>query len=86
MIVSNNVGPSLSSVFCHVYVTMDSYLSVRTQVTVAAQDLIHTVAERFEYPEEDMVLVAATYPGGNHSFQGLDEPLSLGKNTFSTGN
>ncbi|XP_064204038.1 rap guanine nucleotide exchange factor 5b isoform X1 [Anguilla rostrata] len=49
-------------VFCHVYVTMDSYLSVRTQVTVVAQDLLHAVAERLEYPEEDMVLVAVTYP------------------------
>ncbi|XP_035282003.1 rap guanine nucleotide exchange factor 5b isoform X2 [Anguilla anguilla] len=49
-------------VFCHVYVTMDSYLSVRMQVTVVAQDLLHAVAERLEYPEEDMVLVAVTYP------------------------
>ncbi|XP_036394401.1 rap guanine nucleotide exchange factor 5-like isoform X1 [Megalops cyprinoides] len=50
-------------VFCHVYVTVDSYLSVRTQVTVVAQDLLHAVAERLECAEDDMVLVAVTYPG-----------------------
>ncbi|KAI1886192.1 hypothetical protein AGOR_G00211460 [Albula goreensis] len=50
-------------VFCHVYVTMDSYLSVRTPVTVVAQDLLHAVSDRLEYPEEDMVLVTVTYPG-----------------------
>ncbi|XP_061103577.1 rap guanine nucleotide exchange factor 5b isoform X1 [Conger conger] len=49
-------------VFCHVYVTLDSYLSVRAPVTSVAQDLLHAVAERLEYPEEDMVLVTVAYP------------------------
>lgn len=52
------------SVLCHVYVTMDSYVSVRTHSEVMAQELLAAVAERLECAEEDMVLVAVTYSRG----------------------
>ncbi|XP_060777762.1 rap guanine nucleotide exchange factor 5b isoform X2 [Neoarius graeffei] len=51
-------------VLCHVYVTMDSYVSVRTHSEVTAQELLAAVAERLECAEEDMVLVAVTYSRG----------------------
>ncbi|XP_052474925.1 rap guanine nucleotide exchange factor 5 [Carassius gibelio] len=50
-------------VLCHVYVTIDSYVSVRTHSEVSVQELLSTVAERFDCAEDDMVLMAVTYPG-----------------------
>ncbi|KAL1259214.1 hypothetical protein QQF64_009791, partial [Cirrhinus molitorella] len=50
-------------VLCRVYVTMDSYVSVRTHSEVSVQDLLSTVAERLDCAEDDMVLMAVTYPG-----------------------
>ncbi|KAI5618280.1 rap guanine nucleotide exchange factor 5 [Silurus asotus] len=51
-------------VMCHVYVTMDSYVSVRTHSEVTAQALLGAVAERLECAEDDMVLVAVIYSRG----------------------
>ncbi|KAB5586968.1 hypothetical protein PHYPO_G00007580 [Pangasianodon hypophthalmus] len=51
-------------VLCHVYVTMDSYVSVRTHGEVTAQELLAAVAERLECAEDDMVLLAVTYSRG----------------------
>ncbi|XP_036452504.1 rap guanine nucleotide exchange factor 5b [Colossoma macropomum] len=48
-------------VLCRVYVTVDSYVSVRTHAAVTVQELLAAVAERLEWVEEDMVLVALTY-------------------------
>lgn len=53
-----------SSVLCHVYVSMDSYLSVRSLASVVAQGLLQEVAERLDVPLEELVLLAVTYPGG----------------------
>ncbi|KAM9487976.1 rap guanine nucleotide exchange factor 5b [Clarias gariepinus] len=51
-------------VLCHVYVTMDSYVSVRTHSEVTAQELLAAVAERLECADDDMVLLAVTYTRG----------------------
>ncbi|XP_031667810.1 rap guanine nucleotide exchange factor 5 isoform X1 [Oncorhynchus kisutch] len=50
-------------VLCHVYVSMDSYLSVRSLASVVAQGLLQEVAERLDVPLEELVLLAVTYPG-----------------------
>ncbi|XP_052000219.1 rap guanine nucleotide exchange factor 5-like isoform X2 [Xyrauchen texanus] len=50
-------------VLCRVYVTIDSYVSVKTHSEVSVQELLGTVAERLDCPEDDMVLVAVTYTG-----------------------
>uniref|UniRef100_A0A673H2A6 Rap guanine nucleotide exchange factor 5-like n=1 Tax=Sinocyclocheilus rhinocerous TaxID=307959 RepID=A0A673H2A6_9TELE len=50
-------------VWCRVYVTIDSYVSVRTHGEVSVQELLSTVAERLDCDEDDMVLMAVTYPG-----------------------
>ncbi|XP_051722527.1 rap guanine nucleotide exchange factor 5b isoform X1 [Ctenopharyngodon idella] len=50
-------------VLCRVYVTIDSYVSVRTHSDVSVQELLRTVAERLDYAEDDMVLMAVAYPG-----------------------
>ncbi|XP_017326800.1 rap guanine nucleotide exchange factor 5b isoform X2 [Ictalurus punctatus] len=51
-------------VLCHVFVTMDSYVSVRTHNEVTAQELLAAIADRLECTEDDMVLVAVTYSRG----------------------
>ncbi|XP_077065310.1 rap guanine nucleotide exchange factor 5b isoform X2 [Siphateles boraxobius] len=50
-------------VLCRVDVTVDSYVSVRTHIEVSVQELLRTVAERLDCAEDDMVLMAVTYPG-----------------------
>ncbi|XP_046690542.1 rap guanine nucleotide exchange factor 5 isoform X2 [Silurus meridionalis] len=59
-------------VMCHVYVSSDSYLSVRVRMTVVAQELLYIVAQRMEKPVEDMVLVAQTYSGEKRTLQPHD--------------
>uniref|UniRef100_A0A672ZPE5 Rap guanine nucleotide exchange factor 5 n=1 Tax=Sphaeramia orbicularis TaxID=375764 RepID=A0A672ZPE5_9TELE len=51
-------------VLCHVYISMDSYLSMRAHAGVVAQELLQAVAERMDVPQGELVLVAITYPGG----------------------
>ncbi|KAL4629741.1 rap guanine nucleotide exchange factor 5 isoform X2 [Arapaima gigas] len=63
-------------VLCRVYVTTDSYLSVRTRATVLAQDLLRIVAEKMELAEEDLVLMAVTYPGEKLLLQPHDSIFS----------
>ncbi|KTF77892.1 hypothetical protein cypCar_00009392 [Cyprinus carpio] len=52
-------------VLCRVYVTIGSYVSVRTHSEVSVQELLSTVAERLDCAEDDMVLMAVTYPGAH---------------------
>ncbi|XP_067305158.1 rap guanine nucleotide exchange factor 5b isoform X2 [Pseudorasbora parva] len=50
-------------VLCRVYVTIASYVSVRTHSNVSVLELLRTVSERLDCAEDDMVLMAVTYPG-----------------------
>lgn len=52
---------------CHVYITMDSFLSMRVHAGVTAQELLQAVAERMDVPQGDLLLVAVTYPGGENT-------------------
>ncbi|XP_066571671.1 rap guanine nucleotide exchange factor (GEF) 5a [Amia ocellicauda] len=63
-------------VFCHVYITRDSYLSVKTRVSVSAQELLRAVADKIECTEEEMVLVAVTFPGEKRILQPHDSVYS----------
>ncbi|XP_058504653.1 rap guanine nucleotide exchange factor 5-like isoform X1 [Solea solea] len=63
-------------VLCHLYITMDSYLSMKAHAGVLAQDLLHTVAERMDVPEEELILVAVTYPGERLLLQPQDRVFS----------
>ncbi|KAK3571849.1 hypothetical protein QTP86_020455 [Hemibagrus guttatus] len=54
---------------CHVYVTVDSYVSVRTHSEVTVQELLAAVAERLECAEDDLVLVAVNYSRGKELLQ-----------------
>ncbi|XP_037310072.2 rap guanine nucleotide exchange factor 5-like isoform X1 [Pungitius pungitius] len=61
---------------CHVYVTMDSFLSMRAHSGMVAEELLQAVAERMEVPLEKLVLLAVTYNGGRHLLQPQDRVLS----------
>ncbi|XP_030639134.1 rap guanine nucleotide exchange factor 5b [Chanos chanos] len=50
-------------VLCRVYVSMDSYVSIRIQSSVCVGELLSVVSERFDWPEEDLVLMVLTYSG-----------------------
>nr|XP_046254744.1 rap guanine nucleotide exchange factor 5-like isoform X2 [Scatophagus argus] len=63
-------------VLCHVYITMDSYLSLRARAGVVAQELLQAVAERMDVPQAELVLVAVTYPGGRLLLQPQDKVFS----------
>lgn len=49
---------------CHVYITMNSYLSMRVHAGVVVQELLQAVADRMDVPQGELVLVAVTYAGG----------------------
>ncbi|XP_061919085.1 rap guanine nucleotide exchange factor 5-like isoform X1 [Entelurus aequoreus] len=57
---------------CHVYITMDSYLSMMAHPGVVAQELLQMVADRMDVPQGELVLVAVTYPGGRLLLQPQD--------------
>ncbi|CAJ1061697.1 rap guanine nucleotide exchange factor 5-like [Xyrichtys novacula] len=59
-------------VLCHVYITMDSYLSMKAQAGVEAKELLQVVADRMEVPQGELVLVAVTYTGGRLLLQPHD--------------
>ncbi|XP_059411573.1 rap guanine nucleotide exchange factor 5 isoform X2 [Carassius carassius] len=63
-------------VMCRVYVSCDSYLSVRVKPTVVAQELLHIVSQRMERSEDDMVLLAQTYSGEKRVLQPHDSIYS----------
>ncbi|XP_076158259.1 rap guanine nucleotide exchange factor 5 isoform X1 [Alosa pseudoharengus] len=63
-------------VLCRVYVSPDSFVSVRTRSTVVTQELLRVVAQKMERPEEDMMLAAVTYSGEKRVLQPHDSIYS----------
>ncbi|XP_070407740.1 rap guanine nucleotide exchange factor 5 isoform X2 [Nothobranchius furzeri] len=63
-------------VLCRVYVTVDSYLSVKVSGGAAAQELLQAVAERIGVPQAELMLVAITFPGGRLLLQPQDRVFS----------
>ncbi|XP_021498288.2 rap guanine nucleotide exchange factor 5 isoform X1 [Meriones unguiculatus] len=70
-------------IFCHVYVTEHSYVSVRAKVSSTAQEILKVVAERLERAEQDLALVAITFSGEKHEFQPND--LAISKSLEASG-
>ncbi|XP_051527010.1 rap guanine nucleotide exchange factor 5 isoform X2 [Myxocyprinus asiaticus] len=63
-------------VMCHVYVSCDSYLSMRVKPVVIAQELLNIIAQRMDRSEDDMMLVAQTYSGEKRVLQPNDSIYS----------
>uniref|UniRef100_A0A3Q1GRS3 Rap guanine nucleotide exchange factor 5 n=1 Tax=Acanthochromis polyacanthus TaxID=80966 RepID=A0A3Q1GRS3_9TELE len=66
----------ISGLLCQVYITMDSYLSMRVHAGVVAQELVQAVAAQMDVPHGELVLVAITYPGGRLLLQPQDRVFS----------
>ncbi|XP_017382455.1 rap guanine nucleotide exchange factor 5 isoform X1 [Cebus imitator] len=64
------------AVFCHVYITEHSYVSVKAKVSSTAQEILKVVAEKIQYAEEDLALVAITFSGEKHELQPNDLVIS----------
>uniref|UniRef100_A0A8C3L6P4 Rap guanine nucleotide exchange factor 5 n=1 Tax=Chrysolophus pictus TaxID=9089 RepID=A0A8C3L6P4_CHRPC len=63
-------------IFCRVYITEHSYVSVKAQVTTSAQEILKIVAEKIQYPEEELALVIITFSGEKHELQPNDLAIS----------
>ncbi|KAK2844447.1 hypothetical protein Q5P01_011106 [Channa striata] len=73
---SRSTQRETKEVLCRVYITIDSYLSVRTHAGIVAQELLQVVAEKMDVPQGELVLVAVTYPGGRLLLQPQDRVFS----------
>nr|KAF6419282.1 Rap guanine nucleotide exchange factor 5 [Rousettus aegyptiacus] len=63
-------------IFCHVYITEHSYVSVKAKVSSTAQEILKVVAEKIQHAEEDLALVAVTFSGEKHELQPNDLAIS----------
>uniref|UniRef100_A0A8C2VHU3 Rap guanine nucleotide exchange factor 5 n=2 Tax=Chinchilla lanigera TaxID=34839 RepID=A0A8C2VHU3_CHILA len=70
-------------IFCHVYITEHSYVSVKAKVSSTAQEILKVVAEKIQHTEEDLALVAITFSGEKHELQSND--LAISKSLEASG-
>ncbi|XP_041494718.1 rap guanine nucleotide exchange factor 5 isoform X2 [Microtus oregoni] len=70
-------------IFCHVYITEHSYVSVKAKVSSTAQEILKVVAEKLQRAEEDLALVAIMFSGEKHEFQPND--LAVSKSLEASG-
>ncbi|NWU00077.1 RPGF5 factor, partial [Urocynchramus pylzowi] len=63
-------------IFCRVYITEHSYVSVKAQVSTSAQEILKIVAEKIQYPEEELALVTVSFSGEKHELQPSDLAIS----------
>nr|XP_025960805.1 rap guanine nucleotide exchange factor 5 [Dromaius novaehollandiae] len=69
-------------IFCRVYITEHSYVSVKAQVSTSAQEILKIVAEKIQYTEEELALVIVTFSGEKHELQPND--LAISKSSESS--
>lgn len=70
-------------IFCHVYITEHSYVSVKAKVSSTAQEVLRVVAEKIQHAEEDLALVAVSFSGGKRELHPND--LAISKSLESSG-
>ncbi|XP_051857375.1 rap guanine nucleotide exchange factor 5 [Antechinus flavipes] len=63
-------------IFCHVYITEHSYISVKVGVSSTAQDILKIVAGKLQHAQEELVLVAVAFSGEKHELQPNDLAIS----------
>ncbi|NXO28785.1 RPGF5 factor, partial [Cisticola juncidis] len=63
-------------IFCRVYIMEHSYVSVKAQVSASAQEILKIVAEKIQYPEEELALVTVSFSGEKHELQPNDLAIS----------
>ncbi|XP_069585905.1 rap guanine nucleotide exchange factor 5 [Ranitomeya imitator] len=72
----------IEEIFCRVYITDHSYVSIRMKVSSSVQDILKIVAERIQHPEEDLALVTVTFSGEKHEL--LPTEMALSKSLDSS--
>ncbi|KAI4570925.1 hypothetical protein MJG53_020628, partial [Ovis ammon polii x Ovis aries] len=73
-------------IFCHVYITEHSYVSVKATVSSTAQEILRVVAEKIQHAEEDLALVAVTFSGGKlYSHELQPNNLAISKSLDASG-
>ncbi|XP_053322087.1 rap guanine nucleotide exchange factor 5 [Spea bombifrons] len=72
----------IEEIFCRVYITDHSYVSIRAKVSSSVQDILKIVCERIQQPEEDLALVTVTFSGEKHEL--LPTEMALVKSLEST--
>lgn len=72
----------IEEIFCRVYITDHSYVSIRTKVSSSVQEILKIVAERIQHPEEDLALVTVTFSGEKHEL--LPTEIALSKSLESS--
>ncbi|XP_004582508.3 rap guanine nucleotide exchange factor 5 isoform X2 [Ochotona princeps] len=70
-------------IFCHVYITEHSYVSVRAKVSSTAQEILKVVAEKIHPTQEELALVAVSFSGEKHELQPHD--LAISKSVEASG-
>ncbi|XP_034524949.1 rap guanine nucleotide exchange factor 5 isoform X1 [Ailuropoda melanoleuca] len=70
-------------IFCHVYITEHSYVSVKAKVSSTAHEILKVVAEKIQHAEEDLALVAVAFSGEKHELQPSD--LAISKSLEASG-
>uniref|UniRef100_A0ABI7XAR8 Rap guanine nucleotide exchange factor 5 n=1 Tax=Felis catus TaxID=9685 RepID=A0ABI7XAR8_FELCA len=70
-------------IFCHVYITEHSYVSVKAKVSSTAHEILKVVAEKIQHAEEDLALVAVAFSGEKHELQPND--LAISKSLEASG-
>ncbi|XP_070280522.1 rap guanine nucleotide exchange factor 5 isoform X1 [Myotis yumanensis] len=70
-------------IFCHVYITEHSYVSVKAKVSSTAQEVLRVVAEKIQHAEEDLALVAVSFSGGKRELHPND--LAVSKSLEASG-
>ncbi|XP_072507000.1 rap guanine nucleotide exchange factor 5 isoform X2 [Notamacropus eugenii] len=63
-------------IFCHVYITEHSYISVKAGVSSTAQEILKIVAGKLQHAQDDLALVAVTFSGEKHELQPNDLAIS----------
>ncbi|XP_020848869.1 rap guanine nucleotide exchange factor 5 isoform X2 [Phascolarctos cinereus] len=63
-------------IFCHVYITEHSYISIKAGVSSTVQEILKIVAGKLQHAQDDLALVAVTFSGEKHELQPNDLAIS----------
>ncbi|KAM3821935.1 rap guanine nucleotide exchange factor 5 [Vipera latastei] len=63
-------------VFCRVYITEHSYISVKTKLSTSVQEILKIVAEKLQHSQEHLALVALSFSDEKHELQPNDLAIS----------
>ncbi|XP_029444927.1 rap guanine nucleotide exchange factor 5 isoform X2 [Rhinatrema bivittatum] len=66
----------VEEMFCRVYITDHSYVSIRTKVSASAQEIQRIVAEKIQHAEEDLALATVAFSGEKRELLPNDVALS----------